>query len=237
MSGNREFSLKSRHIITYVAFHYRTWACPSYEIRGSSLRTTSCFSNICFANELHTCQQSPCLPHALPHSALVFAQQNCGTDPITATGTPTCSRSHCYRTKGQSTPPRICTCALTAASHRPACNEACEDNNCKYAIRLKSNKVLLALVKDREEYLRCATKDNMVDYAVTYGEFEYHPHFLSSPQHIMFIPLLENKKRPADTGIIIPCSCSLISSQQILVYKVMRILYIKNPLSFQISFI
>lgn len=42
-----------------------------------------------------------------------------------------------------------------------------------YAIRLKINKTLLALAEDKADGLCRATKENMVDYAVTYGEFEY----------------------------------------------------------------
>lgn len=68
----------------------------------------------------------------------------------------------------------------------PDLYEACEDNDCKYAIRLKINKTLLALAEDKAEDLRRATKDNMVDYAVTYGEFEYQAGSWSHPRRVVF---------------------------------------------------
>lgn len=64
--------------------------------------------------------------------------------------------------------------------------QASEDNDCKYAIRLKINKTLLALAKDKADDLRRATKDNMVDYAVTYGEFEYQAGSWPRPRRMVF---------------------------------------------------
>ena len=68
----------------------------------------------------------------------------------------------------------------------PDLYEACEDNDCKYAIRLKLNKTLLALAADEEDDLRRATKGNMVDYAVTYGEFEYRASSWTHPRRVVF---------------------------------------------------
>lgn len=48
-----------------------------------------------------------------------------------------------------------------------------EDNDVKYAIRLKINKTLTALAQDKANALMAVTKLNAVDYAVTYGEFMY----------------------------------------------------------------
>ena len=48
-----------------------------------------------------------------------------------------------------------------------------EDNGVKYAIRLKINSTLLRLAQDEDEALAEATRFNMIDYAVTYGEFYY----------------------------------------------------------------
>lgn len=48
-----------------------------------------------------------------------------------------------------------------------------EDNDVKYAIRLKINQKLLKLAADKDESLTRATRQNMIDYAVTYGEFDY----------------------------------------------------------------
>lgn len=48
-----------------------------------------------------------------------------------------------------------------------------EDNDVKYAIRLKINNTLLKYAQDKDEELTKATRFNMIDYAVTYGEFLY----------------------------------------------------------------
>lgn len=53
----------------------------------------------------------------------------------------------------------------------PDLYDACEEYDCKYAIRLKINKTLLVLAQDKADGLHRATRNNMVDYAVTYGEF------------------------------------------------------------------
>ena len=68
----------------------------------------------------------------------------------------------------------------------PDLYRACEDNDCKYAIRLKINQTLLALAEDKAEDLRRAAKDNMVDHAVTYGEFEYQAGSWSHPRRVVF---------------------------------------------------
>lgn len=48
-----------------------------------------------------------------------------------------------------------------------------EDDNVKYAICLKINQTLLNLAQAKEEDLSKVASFNMVDYAVTYGEFYY----------------------------------------------------------------
>ena len=55
----------------------------------------------------------------------------------------------------------------------PDLYEACENNDCKYAIRLKQNSTLVKLAADADEALYRATRQNQVDYAVEYGEFMY----------------------------------------------------------------
>lgn len=55
----------------------------------------------------------------------------------------------------------------------PELYEACEEHDCKYAIRLKENKKLRKLAASEDEALTRATKDNVVDYAVEYGEFMF----------------------------------------------------------------
>lgn len=68
----------------------------------------------------------------------------------------------------------------------PDLYKACEDNDCKYAIRLKVNKTLLTLAQDEADELRRVTKDNMVDYAVTYGEFVYQAGSWPHPRRVVF---------------------------------------------------
>lgn len=46
----------------------------------------------------------------------------------------------------------------------PDLYRACEDHDCKYAIRLKINKTLIALAEDKVDALRRVIKENMVDY-------------------------------------------------------------------------
>lgn len=68
----------------------------------------------------------------------------------------------------------------------PELYETCEEYDCKYAIRLKINKTLIALAKDDAEALQRATKNNMIDYAVTYGEFMYQAGTWSKPRRVVF---------------------------------------------------
>ena len=64
--------------------------------------------------------------------------------------------------------------------------ETLEDNDCKYAIRLKLNKNLAALASDEDAALYRATKENAVDYAVEYGEFMYQAGSWSHPRRVVF---------------------------------------------------
>ena len=68
----------------------------------------------------------------------------------------------------------------------PELYEACEDNSCRYAIRLKMNKTLITFAEDKAEALRKATICNMVDYAVTYGEFIYQAGTWKHPRRVVF---------------------------------------------------
>ena len=68
----------------------------------------------------------------------------------------------------------------------PNLYEACEDNDCKYAIRLKQNQVLIKYASDADEALYRATRDNQIDYAVEYGEFEYQANTWSHSRRIVF---------------------------------------------------
>ena len=68
----------------------------------------------------------------------------------------------------------------------PELYETLEDNDCKYAIRLKLNKNLVALASDEDAALYRATKGNAVDYAVEYGEFMYQAGSWSHPRRVVF---------------------------------------------------
>ena len=68
----------------------------------------------------------------------------------------------------------------------PELYEACEENDCKYAIRLKQNKTLISLASDKANELQEATKFNTTDYAVTYGEFDYQAGSCSHPRRVVF---------------------------------------------------
>lgn len=68
----------------------------------------------------------------------------------------------------------------------PDLYEACEDNDCKYAIRLKENKILRTFAADAEEALCRATRNNLIDYAVEYGEFLYQAGSWSHPRRVVF---------------------------------------------------
>ena len=68
----------------------------------------------------------------------------------------------------------------------PELYEACEENDCKYTIRLKQNKTLISLASDKANELQEATKFNTTDYAVTYGEFDYQAGSLTHPRRVVF---------------------------------------------------
>lgn len=68
----------------------------------------------------------------------------------------------------------------------PELYEACEENDCKYAIRLKQNKTLISLASDKASELQEATKFNTTDYAVTYGEFDYQAGSWTHPRRVVF---------------------------------------------------
>ena len=68
----------------------------------------------------------------------------------------------------------------------PSLYEACEENDCKYAIRLKVNPSLMKYAEDEDEALYRATRDNMIDYAVEYGEFEYQAGSWSHKRRVVF---------------------------------------------------
>ena len=68
----------------------------------------------------------------------------------------------------------------------PDLYRACEDHDCKYAIRLKENRKLRELASDAEQALYRATKENTVDYAVEYGEFDYQAGSWDHPRRVVF---------------------------------------------------
>ena len=68
----------------------------------------------------------------------------------------------------------------------PDLYEALEDQNCKYAIRLKENAKLRELAEEENKALYRATKYNQIDYAVEYGEFLYQAGSWSHPRRVVF---------------------------------------------------
>lgn len=61
----------------------------------------------------------------------------------------------------------------------------CETNGVTYAIRLKYNAALWRLAADLDSELTDLTKDNMVDYAVVYGEFYYQAGSWEYPRRVV----------------------------------------------------
>ena len=61
----------------------------------------------------------------------------------------------------------------------------CETNGTSYVIRLKENAVLHKLASDLEAELLEITKENMVDYAVVYGEFYYQAGSWEYPRRVV----------------------------------------------------
>ena len=68
----------------------------------------------------------------------------------------------------------------------PDLYDACEENDCKYAIRLKQNATLLKYVKDADDALYRATRKDAIKYAVEFGEFEYQAGSWSHPRRVVF---------------------------------------------------
>ena len=68
----------------------------------------------------------------------------------------------------------------------PDLYKACEDNDCKYAIRLKQNRTLIKYVADADAALFRAARENQTDYMVEYGEFYYQAGSWSHPRRVVF---------------------------------------------------
>lgn len=68
---------------------------------------------------------------------------------------------------------------------KPALYEQCETNGVSYAIRLKESKPLRKMALEIEERLSQATKDDIVSYAVQYGEFMYQASSWEYPRRIV----------------------------------------------------
>ncbi len=68
----------------------------------------------------------------------------------------------------------------------PSLYNACEENACKYAIRLKENSTLMKFAEYKDEALYRVTRDNMIDYAVVYGEFMYRAGSWDHERRVVF---------------------------------------------------
>ncbi len=63
---------------------------------------------------------------------------------------------------------------------------SCEENDCKYAIRLKQNVTLIRYAQDADQALYRATRENQIAHAVEYGEFEYQAGSWSHTRRVVF---------------------------------------------------
>ena len=68
---------------------------------------------------------------------------------------------------------------------KPELYHQCETNGVSYAIRLKENGSLRELASHIEEQLTEITKDDMVSYAVCYGEFQYQAGSWEYPRRVV----------------------------------------------------
>ena len=68
----------------------------------------------------------------------------------------------------------------------PDLYKVCEDNDCKYAIRLKQNQTLIKYVADADAALFRAARENQTDYMVEYGEFYYQAGSWSHQRRVVF---------------------------------------------------
>lgn len=68
----------------------------------------------------------------------------------------------------------------------PKLYSTCEQNGCSYAIRLKQNASLTALVSSEDEELYQMTKEDQISYAVTYGEIMYQAGSWAYPRRVAF---------------------------------------------------
>jgi len=67
----------------------------------------------------------------------------------------------------------------------PLLYKQCETNGTSYAIRLKENKNLRALVSDIEDHLFEMTQQDEISYAVAYGEFMYQAGSWDYPRRVV----------------------------------------------------
>ena len=68
---------------------------------------------------------------------------------------------------------------------KPELYEQCETNGVSYVIRLKQNETLRKMAVEIDERLSEATKDDLVSYAVEYGEFMYQAGSWKYPRRIV----------------------------------------------------
>lgn len=68
----------------------------------------------------------------------------------------------------------------------PELYEQCESNGTSYVIRLKENTSLRGLAAEADGELDELTKDNIIDYAVVYGEFMYQAGSWDYPRRVVF---------------------------------------------------
>lgn len=67
----------------------------------------------------------------------------------------------------------------------PELFKQCETNGVSYAVRLKANKILYSLASYAEDKLAELTKENLIDYAVSYDEFYYQAGSWDYPRRVV----------------------------------------------------
>lgn len=68
---------------------------------------------------------------------------------------------------------------------KPKLYEQCETNGVSYVIRLKQNETLRKMAAEIDDRLTEATKDDLVSYAVCYGEFMYQAKLWKYPRRVV----------------------------------------------------
>ncbi len=97
----------------------------------------------------------------------------------------------------------------------PLLYEKLEHHSCDYAIRLKSNATLQKYAEDADQALYHATRENQIDYAVEYGEFQYQAGSWSHPRRVVF-------KIEKPTGQLVHMYTFIVTTMEMEPYQVIQ---------------